>query len=354
MEFHGPFLRPLIERLVAAHPADPVSGLPAAPVGAPLDVLLGKPLPVSDLEGFLAGPPVPNNVTVRWLIDTPQRLEEYLEVARRQKTRLDIAFEIDVGMHRGGLVDPATLRALLDRAQAEPEHFRVTGVMGYDGHVSHAPPLFRSVEGAQRAGFADAMQRLSDFVVPLADRLAHPKGPDFVVNSGGSKTYPRYRDAHSLQAIGPANELAMGSAVLKPADFDDPVLAAHKPAVFIAEPVLKRLSPFQLPFAETIGALWRFWNPNRHDAVYVYSGGWSLRPVYPSGLFSNPFYNERPSDNRIPNQSLLNCSQAVPLQPGDFVFYRPLESDALMQFDEIHVVRGGKLVGIWHPLPHRL
>jgi D-serine deaminase-like pyridoxal phosphate-dependent protein len=51
---------------------------------------------------------------------------------------------------------------------------------------------------------------------------------------------------------------------------------------------------------------------------------------------------------------LFNLARQNPLQPGDFVFYRPLESDVIVQFDEIWVVRGGKIIDSWHPIAHRL
>lgn len=342
MEFYGPFLHPLLERLGASRP---------------IDVLLGKPLPVGELERYLSKPQlVPasggSNV-VRFLIDTPERLDAYLEVARRKNVQLEVALELDVGLHRGGIPDVDAMLAMVQKIESSEGRLRLGAVMGYDGHVAHAPPLFKSTAAAEQAAFQDAVANLGHFTHALEERFPKLVQRDFVVDSGGSKTYSRYRLPDG-KALGPVSELALGSAILKPADFDHPTLSSHQPALFIAEPVLKRVSPGRLPFADAIGALWRWWNPNRHDSVFVYGGGWALTPVYPAGLSSNPFYNDRPADNRIPNQTLLNASRHHPAQPGDFVFYRPLQSDAIMQFDELLVFRGGRLITTWRPLPHRL
>lgn len=340
MEFHGPFLRPLCERLS---------------VSAPLDVLLGKPLPESELVSFLAQAPTLKQVTVHWLIDTPERLAAYAEVAEKNGVQLSIVFEIDVGLHRGGIREPEELLSLVKKALEDPSHLRVSGVLGYEGHVPHAPPLFRSTEAAQQAAFVDSMHSLQRFIDPLKQQFPALVNSQFLIDAGGSKTYPRYRTQEVKNpSAALVNELAIGSAILKPADFDVPMLDKHQPAIFIAEPVLKRISPAHLPFSDAVGALWRAWNPNRQDAVFVYGGGWDMQPAYPAGLFSNPLYNDRPADNRIPNQTLLNVGRHHPIKAGDYVFYRPLQSDVLMQFEEILVVRGGAIVTTWHPLPHRL
>lgn len=346
MEFYGPFLHPLVERLGSVRP---------------IDVLLGKPLPVGDLEQYLSRSqattqalrPVGSGSVVRFLIDTPERLDAYLEVARRRNVQLDVALELDIGLHRGGAADSDSLLAMVQKIERSEGRLRLGGVMGYDGHVAHAPPLLQSTAAAEQDAFRAAMQNLGHFTRALQERFPKLVQRDFIINGGGSKTYARYRLPDG-KAVGPINELALGSAILKPADFDHPMLSSHQPALFIAEPVLKRTSPGRLPFADAIGALWRWWNPNRHDSVFVYGGGWDLTPVYPGGLSSNPFYNDRPADNRIPNQTLLNAGRHHPVQPGDLVFYRPLQSDAIMQFDELLIFRGGRLITTWRPLSHRL
>lgn len=347
MEFHGPHLVPLLENLATSDPAEP-----------PLDVLLGKPLPGAALETFLdgAGALQGRQYRVRWLIDDPQRLAAYRAIVERRDAHADIALEVDVGLHRGGLADPAALSALWTQVQAAAPRLQLVGLLGYEGHVPHAPSLGPGDSLAQAQAFGDAVTTLHHVVQRLRAQAPALLGADFVINSGGSKTYPRYhKDALSRAGLqSAATELAIGSALLKPADFDVPLLATHQPALFIADPVLKRVSPGKLPFLDAIGSLWRRWNRNRHDVIYLYGGGWALRPTYPVGLSSNPLYNDRPSDNRIPNQTLLNVAKSHPIQSGDLVFFRPAQADVLTQFEEIILVRGGRMAGTWHPIPRRL
>ena len=46
-------------------------------------------------------------------------------------------------------------------------------------------------------------------------------------------------------------------------------------------------------------------------------------------------------------------SQRVAVGVGDFVFWRPVNSDAMVQFEDLVCVRGGKVVGTWSPIGRR-
>ena len=348
MEFHAPYLRPLIE---SWNPSD-VTGKPG-PTG--LDILLGKPLPKAEVDAFYANPPPADKLAatrLRWLVDHEARLADYLAIAQSRGLTLDIVIELDVGLHRGGVPNHDALRRMMDTIVAHPAQLRFAGIMGYEGHVPYAPPLGRSTAGAQAKAFADAQQALAAGVDFLRRHYPAQAGADLLVNSGGSKTFPRFRKDGRWAS--PANELAIGSAVVKPSDFDTDLLAALQPALFIAEPVLKRSSPGPLPHAEGIGALWAWWDRNRRDTVFVYGGGWDVKPVYPKGLHGNPLYNTRPADNRIPNQTLLNVASSHPIRPGDFVFYRPLQGDIIVQFEEVQLIRSGQVIGTLRPFARRL
>src|SRR5690606_18349639 len=85
---------------------------------------------------------------------------------------------------------------------------------------------------------------------------------DAVLNTGGSPTYQLY-DAGDF----PCNELAAGSCLVKPTDFDLPTLADHVPASWIATPVLKALDHTAIPGID-LGPLQALWNPNRERAFF--------------------------------------------------------------------------------------
>ncbi len=70
------------------------------------DILLGKPLPVRSAELFYQthkGPFDPAK-QLQWLLDGPERLQQYLALAQGLGTRMRINIELDVGLHRGGSV----------------------------------------------------------------------------------------------------------------------------------------------------------------------------------------------------------------------------------------------------------
>jgi D-serine deaminase-like pyridoxal phosphate-dependent protein len=98
MEFHAPYLRPLIEDWVQV-----AAGAP--PGSTQLDILLGKPLPKSEVDAFYASPPPAEKLAatrLRWLVDHESRLADYLAIAQSRHLKLDVAIELDVGLHRGG------------------------------------------------------------------------------------------------------------------------------------------------------------------------------------------------------------------------------------------------------------
>ncbi len=124
MSFHQPFLNHDAERFPDA------------------DLLLGKPLPVGSAQQFyeeLRGPFDPTK-QLQWLLDTPERLQQYLALAQGRNTRLRINIELDVGLHRGGVADHATLDRMLTIIGANPQHLEFAGFMGYDPSSAWACP----------------------------------------------------------------------------------------------------------------------------------------------------------------------------------------------------------------------
>ena len=90
------------------------------------------------------------------------------------------------------------------------------------------------------------------------------------LNTGGSSTSTLY--PHATNVI--ANEIAAGSALVKPTDFDlQP--AHHQPAAFIATPVLKVTdTEVTAPGSRTHGPV----EPHRNLTVFIYGGYWKARP----------------------------------------------------------------------------
>lgn len=313
MLFHQPF----INRVAA--------DLPDA------DVLLGKPMPVAAAANFyrqLGGGTFQPETQLRWLLDTPARAAQYASLAASLEQPMRACIEIDVGLHRGGVQRDEDLLAMLDIMQQSP-WLQFAGFMGYEPHIAKVPgdPIdYRDRAMAQYAHYIDvARAHLGD---------AWPG--DALLNAGGSPTYQFYDTGEF-----PFNELAAGSCLVKPTDFDLPSLADHEAASYIATPVLKSLDGVQIP-GINLGPLQGWWNPNQRRTFFTYGGWWKALPESPKGLVSNGLYG------RSTNQEMLNGSDAIDLQPDDWVFLRPTQSEfVFLQFGDIAVYDGGRIVDFW-------
>jgi D-serine deaminase-like pyridoxal phosphate-dependent protein len=293
------------------------------------DVLLGRPLPAAQVDSFVRrhGNAPAAAARPQWLVDSPARLAQYAAIARAHDAPMRISLEIDVGMHRGGLPDSAAVAAVIDLAAAEPL-LEVTGLMGYDAHV---PGM-----GSPQAEMARVRTRYAEARAVLMAKLGgDPHARTF--NAAGSPTYRMHLDGS------PANEVSIGSAFVKPMNFDYGLLRSHLPAAFIVQPVLKALDqaliPTIEPYAEMLNAL----DPNSRRGFFLYGGYGDAEPVSPPGLAFSPLYGGR---------GMLTGSAKVNLQQDDFVFFRPRESEGVfLQYGDIAIYDRGEIAERWPTFP---
>jgi D-serine deaminase-like pyridoxal phosphate-dependent protein len=313
MVFHQPFLNQVAEQVPDA------------------DLLLGKPLPVASAARFYQQL-VPGEFDpasqLQWLIDTPQRLNEYHQLAREQGLQLKLNLELDVGLHRGGFSSEQGVVQALAQIAADPQHLSLGGFMGYEAFLAKLPGMERNVEkvkqlyrqlvGAGRGEFPQLFEQ------PLTYNIA------------GSQTYAFYSDDEFF------NDISVGSGVVMPTDFDLPTLARHRPAAYIATPVLKHYDEVLVPGIEAASPLFAALDPNRQQAFYTYGGNWLADYENPPGLKNNPVWGYSS------NQEMVNASDSVPLAVGDFIFLRPRQSEAVfLQFGDLLTYRGTSLQGEW-------
>lgn len=318
MSFHQPFINALARDIPDA------------------DILLGKPMPVQAAATFYrqldrAAGFAPEQ-QLQWLVDTPGRLAQYAQLARTLGTRLRINVEIDVGLHRGGLSAPEQLDAMLATIAADPQHLAFAGLMGYDAHVGKIPALIES----RAQSHARATDTYRAFIARAQARLSPAEMSALTFNGAGSPTFLLH------DAASPLNDVAAGSALVKPVDFDLELLADFEPAAFIATPVLKAMDGLQLPGVAALGDAWALWDSNRRRTFFIYGGRWMAHYASPAGLADNGLYGSST------NQTIVNASQAVNLAVDDYVFLRPTQSEAvLLQFGDLLAVRGGEIAGYW-------
>lgn len=298
------------------------------------DLLLGKPMPLRAAARFVERARE-HLGRVAWLVDDEARLLRYLELARSESVCMGISIEIDIGLRRGGLTEPAALPRLLRIVADAPTHLRFAGLMGYDAHVGALGAVQRVAQSAHRS----SKERYATFVEVLRSF-----DPDWaakaVCNGAGSKTYALHRSR------GPLTEIALGSALVMPTDFDVPELAEHRPALFLAVPVLKRIEGTVLPMFEGPSRHWARLDSHRELSYALYGGRWLAKPWSPRGLVPHPVHGSST------NQSMWCGSRRTGLEPEGSVFFRPTQSERVMsEHGPILLVRDGKLSGAWEPLP---
>lgn len=300
------------------------------------DILLGKPMPLASARQFYKQHKGAFNPQrqLQWLVDSPRRMIEYLSLARANNIQLAVNIELDIGLHRGGVVAGPDLAFLLGTIRENPKHLRFTGFMGYDPHVVKVPSLIASREKL----FQQAMQAYEAAVGHLRRRFPELQDPttELTFNTAGSPTY-KLHEAEDL-----SNDIAVGSALVKPTDFDLDTLQAHLPAAFIATPVLKKQKGVKIPGLDGNSRILSWWDINQRQSYFLYGGYWKAQPESPNGLKLNGLYG------RSTNQELLTGSPATNLSVDDQVFLRPTQSEfVFLQFGDLIAVRGGKIVDTW-------
>ncbi|MBW7857683.1 MAG: alanine racemase [Leptonema sp. (in: Bacteria)] len=333
MVFHAPFMIELIRSL----PAD---------VTTNLDILPGKPIPIAEVRHLYSELNAAERQklnSVQWLVNDIETIEDYLAFAKQQNLNLRINIEIDVGLHRGGAKDLNQLSDMLAILKQNSQWLSLSGLMGYDGHVIHVPSLSFNHKEKVFTEFNYMLYKYADFKEKAENNYTDLQNRKLTFNGGGSLTYSLY----SYSKDKPVNDVSTGSAFLFPSSFQVFTLEKHKPASFIASPVLKKFEYFTMPFQDLISNftdLVEAWDPNARKSYYVYGGGWPAQIVYPHSVEINTLTASTPNENLLPNQSLYHSSENENLSVGDYVFFWPKQGDAIIQFEDLYLVRNGKLL----------
>jgi len=308
------------------------------------DILLGKPMPINAVKELYNSlkPGIQFNPEkqIQWLVDTPARLKQYCDFAKQKNSLMKINIEIDIGLHRGGITNVEELDQMLGFIKKNSRNVTFAGFMGYDVHSASAISIIGSKKKAIQNAFEDSMARYRTFYNYGKQKYPELFKGELTFNSGGSHTYMLF------DGKPPVNDIAMGSALLKPSDFDKPHLSEHLEALFVATPVLKRLEGTTIPFIEGISNLMAKWNPNRQVTYFIYGGGWRAHYYSPEGLIENTIYGFST------NQAIVNGSRATALQVDDYIFLLPTQSEAIMrEFGDVLMIRKGRIVGRYPSLP---
>jgi D-serine deaminase-like pyridoxal phosphate-dependent protein len=297
MVFHQPHIISILENFAEA------------------DILLGKPMPAQTVRHFFEQHAEWSNTKIQWLIDTKQRLQQYLEIAQLYSLCLDVNIEIDVGLHRGGVQSAQQLTEILKLIQQYPQYLKLSGLMGYDAHVTKIPAMIKKPELA----YQSSQQTYTRYKQLIQKQFPMLWSDELCFNGGGSPTF----SFHTTESV--CNDLSFASMLLKPSEFDSDFLKALQPPLWIASPVLKVLPFTQLPSMSLLDKL-----PHKYKALFIYGGYWLANYVYPKQAHPHALYG------RSSNQELVNVPKYSDIQVDDFVFLRPTQSEAIIpQFSEL-------------------
>jgi len=273
---------------------------------------------------------------LHWLADTKKRIEEYLDLAKSIQQKINLNLEIDVGLHRGGFETIDDLRLALQFVEVNKKYINFTGFMGYDAHIPRLPkPLI-----SQQKAFSNSTSFYNECVALLQNEFKNLWHENLIFNGAGSPTVNLHFENDT-----PSNEIAAGSCLFKPTDFDIGPLKNYQPACFIATPILKQLEGTNIPGVEKMKGVLNAIQPIYKKAYFIYGGYWKADYCYPTGLKNNPIYGQST------NQSILNAPTKANLKVDDFVFLRPQQSEfVFLQFGNILAIRNGEIAEEWELL----
>lgn len=311
------------------------------------DVMAGKPQPIAAVrQVFAAFAPVEHAgiaARVRFLADSVARAQELVALAQELGVVLQIAVDIDVGLHRGGVRRPSALPPVLKVIADNPDRAVFAGMLGYDGHVPETPSGPGLEQSAALATWRSATATYESFVDVVKTDFPELWRDDLVINSGGTQTY-------SLYTRGPVNDVSCGGGMLRPGAYANTFISALQPAIFLAAPVIATFDTLELPFVK---ALSESLFADQHGFT-MYGGGWPAAIVWPPGVDAAPIVSDTPGRHQVPNQSWMTAPKSLNVAPGDWIFHHPAEADAMFQFQYIRLVRGGRLSAeTWRPFPSR-
>ena len=231
---------------------------------------------------------------VQWLIDTPERLAGVRALAERSAS--------DAHQRRDRRRPPPRrraghrdARAASSRPSPPTRRLAFAGFMGYDPHVAKVPSWARS-----RASLIQEVRE----TLPRLRRLRARALPELwnervTLNGAGSPTLPLYEDDTLL------NDLSVGSALVKPTDFDLVTRWHRRRAGALhrdAGPEARRAPRSRARLAL---AILDWWNPNRPD-FFLYGGYWMAQ----SGRAGRP-RTTRPSAAAPTRRSLNGSARSL-------------------------------------------
>lgn len=309
------------------------------PAGA--DLMSGYVPTFGELEQYFAddGSDEPPH-SVRWMIDDPLLLERCSELAADSERALpvEVAFEFDAGMQRGGIKGVAELDAMVEILREYEDVLSLTGLMCYDGHATvDASSTYR------QSVAKEAQRRYRTYVDYLQDEASDVYDHETVIRNGpGSSNYKQWDTDSVLTEISPGTAFTF-DGYLTESGFDNEGLV---PTLYHAAPVMRKpASSARLPFhdisvpAAVTGDV---------EEVVIKGGAWPSNNGEVTGLLWPDGLSEDPLGGGRGNNTSALLAPSGELSLGEYVLVRPQHAgDGIEYFGTVHAVRDGELVAAW-------
>jgi len=249
------------------------------------------------------------------VVDSPTGVETFAAHARRERP-IGILVDIDMGLGRDGLVDPAEALALARRI-AELPQLRYRGVQAYYGHLQHVKTL-----ADRLTKVSEQWEKLSKFLEALTAAGLSPP----IISGGGTGTH------HLDFEHGPFTEIQPGSYLFMDKQYGEVEIAPGGSPFRTSMTVAARVVSVAQPDRVIVDAGSKALSTDYGPAPVV--GGAPQGSTYQfmgdeHGAIRVPEGAERPPLGAIVNLIAPHCDPTANLH------------------DAFHVMRDGSLVDIW-------
>ena len=294
-------------------------------LGSGFQGLYGHPIATSAIEQIISTQPQAA-AQIIFLVDSTIQLGELIVLAEKYNTPLQIALDIDVGLHRGGFDEVGDIEKAADMIATNPTFLLFRGFLGYEGQVTVVPTTF-----LQELVFKSAMSTFKEKVDVFFARQASLKVPGLLMSAGGSISAYMFNKF----GIDYVNEISVGSAFTLPSNFDALASRGYQSALFFSSPVI-RMRRGKIPFLESLTYVLSWYNVNWKNMFCSMDGKIYNNPISPAGLSYYPLMDA--SDGFSGRQKLVASSDSTHLQLGDSVFFRAEEAGLVAFYPELTCV----------------
>lgn len=278
--------------------------------------------------------------TVRWMVDDPDLLEHCAELATStdRETPVEVAFEFDAGIQRGGITGTERLDEMISLLRDYEDVLELTGLMCYDGIATLESDM------AFRQSVADeAQRRFRHFVDYLREEASDIYDHENTIRNGpGSSNYQQWDEDGVVTEFSPGTAFTYGG-YLTGSGFDNEGLV-H--TLYHAAPVMRIPATGQrLPFHDV--KLPDAINTEM-DEIAIKGGAWPSNDGHVADLLWPEGLSEQPLSSGRGNNASELLAPPGELELGDYVLLRPHNAgDGIGYFGSVHAIRDGNLVAVW-------